>query len=105
MKDSPSQQLWNAVFGPGPAPCLRETRVLQVLEGLGDARGQQVVLMRYWQGKSLQEIADTLPRASGLQGVSKERVRQIHHRTLRRLRHPSRRALWQRAVQEAVGGE
>ena len=105
MKDSPSQQLWNAVFGPGAAPCLKEARVLEVVEGLSDARGQQVVLMVHWKHQSLQEIAATLPRTDGAQGVSKERVRQIHFRTLRSLRHHSRRALWQRAVQEAVDGE
>ncbi len=102
MAESPSQRLWAAVFGPGAVPCLKEARVLELVEGLGDTRGQQVLLLRYWKRKSLQEIADALPRADGSPGVSKERVRQIHARALRRLKHPSRRSFWQRAVQEAV---
>ena len=105
MADSPARQLWTAVFGPGVVPCLREERVLQLLENMSDPRGQQVLQLRYWERKGWQEVADSLPRAGGGTGVSREVVRRIHVKALRRLRHPSRRPLWQEAVQEAVHGE
>ena len=52
-----------------------------------DPRAKQVIEMRYGinggKSETLQKIADSL-------GVSRERVRQIEKRALRKLTHPSR---------------
>jgi RNA polymerase primary sigma factor len=42
-----------------------------------------VIIARFWGDKTLEEIGDEL-------GVTKERIRQIESRAIRRLRHPSR---------------
>ena len=56
-------------------------------------REAEVVTLRYFQGQTFPEIAAKLPRADnrgGGMGVTRERVRQIISKSLRKLRHPSR---------------
>ena len=57
-------------------------------------REQMVIRSRFWDG-------DTIERASERVGVSRERIRQIEAKALRKLRHPERRNRVKEAYQPA----
>jgi RNA polymerase primary sigma factor len=64
---------------------LRST-LLGVLEDL-DERSREVIVLRFGLGG---EDAMTLEEVGQCFGVTRERIRQIEAKTLRKLRHPSR---------------
>lgn len=67
-------------------------KIETVLAELTD-REQMVIRLRFGfdgQAKTLERVGKILPRADGGIGVTRDRVRQIEEKALRRLRHPVR---------------
>ena len=69
----------------GTYAALTADQMVGLIQVLGDLKDneQTVIRLRYEEHKSLQETADNF-------GLSKERIRQITAKALRKLRHPSR---------------
>lgn len=83
------QNLLFAVFGaesmPDTVPLDIEASVECALAALDNERSAQIIRLRFRDGCTLAGIGHTY-------GITRERVRQILVKTLRRLRHPSRAA-------------
>lgn len=61
--------------------------LIKAVEELGGREGR-IIKLRYYNGMTLEQVADT-------EGITRERVRQLEARALRRLRHPRVFETWQ----------
>lgn len=76
--------------------CSLSEAVDTLLEGLGSSRHGTIVRLRYGLDDG---ISRTLEEVGQRLGVTRERVRQIEQKILRRIYHPSRRHIRDRIVQ------
>lgn len=97
---TPAQKLYCAVLGETTdttnMPVVSTEQVENAISSLA-LREQEVIRLRFgFKGKplTLDQVGIVLPRAGGGIGVSRERVRQIEAKALRKLRHPKCIKTW-----------
>ena len=100
---TPAQKLYCAILGETTditnMPAISTEQAENAISSLG-LREQEVIRLRFgFKGKrlTLEQVGMVLPRADGGIGVSRERVRQIEAKALRKLRHPKCIKTWRLA--------
>jgi RNA polymerase sigma factor (sigma-70 family) len=103
--DEPSQQVFDRLPGwmeEQPSDIDRDIDILRVFPKVLATLGHQefeVIWYRFWEDFTLEECGD-------FYGVSKERIRQIEARAIRKLKHPTRHIhffdLFDRATEQQI---
>ena len=101
MKElTPAQKLYCAILGETTeamnVPVVSTEQAENAISSLA-SREQEVIRLRFgFKGKplTLDQVGVVLPRADGGIGLSRERVRQIEAKALRKLRHPKCIKTW-----------
>jgi len=97
---TPAQKLYCAILGESAdtinVPAVSTEQAENAISSLA-LREQEVIRLRFgFKGNplTLDQVGIVLPRVDGGIGVSRERVRQIEAKALRKLRHPKRIKAW-----------
>ncbi len=84
------QRLLQAIFGVDTKKSIGDNALNEILSEL-EPRYIFILQHRYGNHSTpIKTIAAICPRADGNVGVTTERVRQLEHAALRKLKHPSR---------------